>query len=88
MPALGPPRVLTLIPVLPMFRLIPPGRAIVWRFDVRRVVLRERVVTRRRTVFVRERRTAGFAGLRRRALALVVRRLVVVRAVLRRAGIV
>ena len=43
----------------------PPGRAIVRRVVVRRVVRRARVVTRRRTVFVRERFTAGLALLRR-----------------------
>lgn len=53
---------------------MPPGSAIVWRRAVRFVVRRVRVVTRRRTVFVRDRRTAGFEGLRRRADELEVRR--------------
>ena len=44
----------------------PPGRAMVRRIVVRRVVRRERVLTLRRTVFVLRRFTAGFAVLRLR----------------------
>lgn len=56
--------------------LSPPGSAIVRRTFVRRLEARERVVTRRRTVFVRARFTAGRAVLRRFA---VVRFVVVLR---------
>lgn len=88
MPLFGPPRVLTLMPVFPMLRLMPPGSAIVCRFAARRVLLRARVVTRRRTVFVRERRGAGLAGLRLREVDVAFRRGEDVRAAgFRRAGI-
>ena len=65
MPRTGPFVDVTLKPIFAMLIVTPPGNAIVWRLRARFVVARERVVARRRTVFVRERFTAGRAGLRR-----------------------
>lgn len=70
-PLKGPCRVLRLMLSRFTFTFSPPGNAIVRRTAVRRVVRRVRVVTLRRTVFVRARFTAGRAGLRRRLVVLV-----------------
>ena len=67
-PLSGPRRVLRLMLPWFTFTFRPPGSAIVRLAAVRLVVRRVRVATRRRTVFVRLRFTAGRAGLRRRAL--------------------
>jgi len=53
------------------FSFSPPGRAIVRFTAVRLVVVRVRVATRRRTVFVRARLTAGLARLLRRRAVVV-----------------
>ena len=64
-PLSGPEVELTLKLFSFTFSFSPPGSAMVRRVAVRRVVVRVRVVTRRFTVLVRERFSAGFAVLRR-----------------------